>query len=272
MVLHLPVVFAFADVSQRLEDIYQSLGAHLEESARIEWRDQRPKSTEFDTASGRVTFHYCLSKWSRASFDSPMLMRLGLRSLSLKLQVIDSSNRNDRKGEVLEHPPVILIDQPTPDWLIPLRVRLSRTTTGTPVVDLDLLNPAPKGMLGPEVSLIAAKPSSVSCYMAGPTHTTAVTFQLARGQTVSKGLEVFAGDPSLSAVQRQASFEENRCSFGSRLTVELGEVEPVAPGVVTHLRYQLQGLDRLDLPEISLALSKARVYPSQLQISPSTKR
>jgi hypothetical protein len=276
MVLFLPVVFAFADGSSRQKDIYQSL------APRIEGWDERPKSITFDVVSGRATFHYCLISYIWEG-KPELSMVVGLRRIPLTLRADINPKQGNTTRQVVEHPPIILIDQANPDWLIPLRATFSQTSKGTTVIDFDLLNPAKVGLMGPRIKLIAEKDSGVRCKDAGPTTITTVNFKIAKSRSISKAPQVVTADvskPSLpQPVENKALIETNVCSFGSRLTVALDDIQPIAADHVAHFRYELLGLNKLfrldefaskrlglrpGFSDIAIQFSSSRTYPESI--------
>lgn len=265
--LYLPVIFSFKDFSLRREDIYNSLNPRFENGEYISWRSETPVETRYDMASGRYVMHFCLGNWKERDQPVVLSLKLGLSRIDLDIKATGLQVERHAKTDTLIHPPVVLLDQPSPDWMLPIRSRISQTSKGESVIDFQIYNPSSKGLIGPELSMVARRGSGLSCFMAGPTYESSINMTVVAGVASSQGIRVVSTEPNYKdPIVREVLVEENACSFGTRMTVRLGETAVIKPDEIVRFVYKISGAELVNRYNIVLEFNNGRIYPETVDL------
>jgi len=133
-------------------------------------------------------------------------------------------------------PPVSLLPQPAPDWVIVTRKRVERNKQGHLRVELQFFNPTGADQQGAEVQLAFRAMGTMVCF--SPTPRPPAT-QIQVSIEFGKGVAIaYTTEPTFGAesVQRRAIILPESCGYPAMLIVEVGETGIFSPGFNT-VRY-----------------------------------
>ena len=192
--------------------------------------------------------------WDFETTYKQMLFKLKLDDLD---QLVSSLSGGQKKRLALA---IVLLDQPAPDWLIPLKYRESHTADGNYIIDIELINPSKTELYGPEV-LLVAKRRNGNCHSPRPTEHIDVNFLVSQGQFIEKGLKVYANEPSFpEPINRKAVVTTGYCG-GRHLKTSIGSLNALGKGEVMKVRYKLHNFESLEMPILAIQFNGTRIFP-----------
>jgi hypothetical protein len=150
-------------------------------------------------------------------------------------------------------PPISLLLQPAPDWVVVTRKRMERTKDGQLRIELQLFNPTTIDQQGAEVRFTFSAPSFIEC--AGPTPRTPTQVQVS--VEFSKGVaKVYTSEPALGTelIERRATILPESCEKNAAFLIEVGPTGQLSPGFNT-VRYAF-GSSLLVPSSVRLFMSK----------------
>ena len=239
--LQLPVVFEFGRIDLQHEDMYLSL------RPRLDWAyppEQGPSFHEFDPMNGRMRYDFCLSANSLEDMPDEPRLQIGLNDhfIDFDQQAVEHIANDNSTGIVDEvsilHDPIILINQPAPNWLMAVGAQLTVDMNDQLYLEVTLFNPTDLDLLGPEIALDFFRREGLrSCYPSPPIYVD-VVFVVMRDTFNGELVEVYSSASGLNASATMNGSFRLGCD-SDRFRAELGNTGVVAAGEYMRMIFRL---------------------------------